>query len=96
MKLLNEQGQGKFAIINLQKHNNIEEIKKSGYVLGIEFSEIGTENEFFVLRLKDRYARGALLAYASQAETDDPEYAADIRTLADRAGVASKFCKDPD
>jgi hypothetical protein len=55
-----------------------------------------TEGEFFVLRLKDRNARPALLAYAASVATRDPEFAAEVRELADRSGELSPFCKDPD
>lgn len=54
------------------------------------------ETEFFVIRLKDKYAAAALAGYASKAREDDPEYAYDIAELADRAGENHPNCKKPD
>jgi len=39
------------------------------------------DSDFFVIRLKDKYAVKALLAYAAAAALDDPEYANEIREL---------------
>lgn len=55
-----------------------------------------TEGEFFVLRLKDRHAGAALRAYANSVEYTDPEFAAEVRELASRAGELSPWCKEPD
>jgi hypothetical protein len=55
------------------------------------------ETEFFVIRLKDKYAQSALLAYANYASADgDEEYAQDVLGLAQRAGPANPHCKRPD
>lgn len=54
------------------------------------------ETEFFVMRLKDKYAGGALQVYANAALEDDPEYARDVFELAWRAGAGSSFVKRPD
>jgi len=43
------------------------------------------DSDFFVIRLKDKYAGPALTAYAVEAEQDDPEYAKEIFALADKA-----------
>ncbi len=55
-----------------------------------------TESEFFVIKLRDRFAHVALVAYAQVAHWIDAEYAKDVRELADRAGPYSKFYKAPD
>lgn len=62
----------------------------------LDWGVAGTESEFMVIRLKDRYAHNALVAYASTARLDDPEYAADILEMATRSGPYSKWCKKPD
>jgi hypothetical protein len=66
----------------------------------IEYGEPGTENEFFVLKLKDQWSRAALYAYADAAiNSPDPghhEYANDVGELADRSGIRNKWCKRPD
>lgn len=85
MKLVrnNDTGIGKYAIWNLRKNM-------------VEWGRVGDPDEFFLIKLKDKHARAALLAYAESAAKDDPEYAAEIRALADRAGEKSPFCKQPD
>lgn len=62
----------------------------------LDWGYAGTEAEFMLIRLKDRYARQALKAYAECAQIDDPEYAAEIFAMADRAGACSPWCKKPD
>lgn len=37
-----------------------------------------------------------LEAYANAAGVDDPEYADEVREMADRAGPDSQWCKRPD
>jgi hypothetical protein len=54
------------------------------------------ETEFFVIRLKDKFASAGLSSYAKEAESFDPEYAHEVATLAGRSGPHSPFCKQPD
>lgn len=54
------------------------------------------ETEFFVMRLKDRYAGPALLTYANHAAANDIEYAGEVNKLSKRAGMAHPNCKNPD
>lgn len=75
---------GKYSLI---------EHDKSGY---IENGLPHTENEFFVLKLKDRHALPALLAYVNSCIETDPELADDVFELAKRSGENSKWCKLPD
>lgn len=108
MKLDRNNGRGKYAIINLRKLDAHEgdprptsdEVRAAVGVLEnaglIEYGEPGTENEFFVLMLKDKYAGGALYMYANEAAYDDGEYAGDVRRLSTRAGRNSPWCKKPD
>jgi hypothetical protein len=79
-----DDGKCKFALIERLKDNKVE------------FGLPHTENEFFVIKLKDANAKEALEAYANAAESTDPELASEVRELALRAGVNSKFCKQPD
>lgn len=80
---INANGMGKYALLNLRR--NV-----------VEWGREGAEDEFFVLKLKDVWSKPALLAYAEAAEAHDPEYAAEIRGLAARAGIDNHFCKTPD
>ena len=43
------------------------------------------DTDFFVIRLKDKYAGPALAAYAAAAMDDDPVYANDVMELAKKA-----------
>jgi hypothetical protein len=57
----------------------------------------GEENEHFVIMLKDRHARAALLAYAKDAaDFGEHEYSRDVQELANRAGQMHPNCKAPD
>jgi glutamine synthetase len=63
----------------------------------IDYGFTGTDREFFLIRLKDKYAAAALHAYASAAQADgEEEYSREITDMADRAGPNSPWCKKPD
>lgn len=52
------------------------------------------ESEFFVMRLRDKYASGALAQYASAARGDgEHEYGREVALLVLRAGGNNPFCK---
>lgn len=65
-------------------------------VFKIETGLPGSENEFFVIKLKDVNSTVALEAYAKAVEDCDPEFAADIRELAGRSGLNHAHCHHPD
>lgn len=54
------------------------------------------ETEFFLIKLRDEYARAAIASYAVAAAGDDAEYSAEVFKLADRSGVNHPLCKKPD
>jgi hypothetical protein len=65
--------------------------------LGIlDWGTKGTESEFFVINLRERFAHVALDSYAHVARMSDLEYATDIQDLVNRSGPYSPFCKIPD
>lgn len=99
---INADGRGKYALVLMRKLVGdippdtaaaLDLLQERGL---LDFGEAYTEREFFVIRLKDRYAAEALEAYANEAGKADSEYADEIREMADRAGPASRFCKVPD
>lgn len=98
----NPDGKGKYVLINLRHlpHSpfNVKELSEMIQVhqVAVEFGEPKTQNEFFPIKLKDKYAQAALKAYADAARPDDPEYADAVEALAKRAGPGSPFCKKPD
>ena len=77
-------GKCKYALVERLKNDNIE------------YGLPKTENEFFVIKLKDVNAKAALEAYAESAKSTDPELAKEVLELASRSGANSKFCKQPD
>lgn len=103
-------GKGKYALLKLRQlneidwaapkdddleaHEAIETLERLG-VLDWGFSE--TESEFFVIRLKDEYAKSALEAYARAAYDDgNTEWAGEIEQLCNRSGPNSLWRKRPD
>lgn len=75
----------------------------------LDWGYAGTEGEFFVIRLKDKYAGDAINAYAdavakdarSVAGDDDAykdrmQWAMDVLRLAQHAGPLNPHCKQPD
>lgn len=105
---VNETGQGKYALLKMRElrlfePHSLNDPSPVGDALELlsdndllDYGEVGTEREFFVIRLRDKYADAALAAYADAAEADDPEYAAEIREMLPRSGLRSAFCKVPD
>jgi hypothetical protein len=108
---INGNGRGKYALLKLRKLDEFAEpddpfqkvapaiVKAMAVLEGagiLDWGIAGTEAEFMVIRLKDKYASEALEAYAAAAIADDPEYAGEVRDMADRAGPNSPWCKTPD
>ncbi len=106
---INSDGMGKYALVKLRvlrdirDHHNGEmphEISEALSLLesagAVDIGNVGSESEFMVIKLKDKYARVALVAYSEAALLDDPEYATEIAEMAERSGPASPWCKKPD
>lgn len=99
---LNPSGKGKYALINLRKIEGDPRTAESMAQAvvknpeSIEFGLVGAPDEFWLIKLKDKYAGAALQAYADAARSDDPEYADQVEAMAKRAGANSPFCKKPD
>ena len=103
-------GAGKYAIINMRKLRELcpggtfeefspgvtEALRVLEQVGALEWGAPGAEDEFFVIKLKDRHADVALGAYAASVQRSDPEFALEVLELATRAGPANRFCKEPD
>jgi len=73
---INANGMGKYALLNLRTNQ-------------VQWGNT-PDDEFFVIKLKDIGALPALLAYAKLYKLVDPEYAAEIKALADRSGKHHK------
>lgn len=103
----NPGGKGKYALIKLRNYPaSIRAIERGRVDMALailqdvgmlDYGIPGTESEFMVIRLKDKYAQDALREYAVAAESDgEREYASEIDDMASRSGPASKWCKKPD
>lgn len=108
----NDDGLGKYAVINLRKLSLCETGATFGprWTPGImaalktledngalEWGRTGERDEFFLIKLKDINAEAALLAYADHAHHNgDEEFAREVVDLSQRAGPNSPFCKRPD
>lgn len=62
----------------------------------LETADVKSQEEFFVLKLKDQHSRVALLAYAESVRLVDPEFSAAVGRMADRAGAHHAKSKEPD
>jgi hypothetical protein len=105
------EGCGKYALINMRRLNELyaghstfsqlapglqaafTKLEAEGL---IQYGAVGDKDEFFVIKLKDRHAHPALLAYADSIRATDPEFADEVDDLARRAGELSPWCKEPD
>ena len=110
---LNQDGKGKYALVRLrgiekgsEAHSLLLRLFELGY---LDWGVVGDADEFFVIKLRDKFSFQALKAYADEVEkaADDPgigsresvrlsRYALDVMKLARRSGVQSPFCKEPD
>lgn len=99
-------GDGKYAVISMRKVRELTGAQADLVLVALTtLRSLGvlndgkswTEDEFFVMMLKDRFAQGALVSYGMSAEMfGDHEYAEEIEELAKRAGPSSPWCKTPD
>lgn len=102
---INQSGKGKYALINLRKIPSDPRTPEdlAAAILAnpecVEFGMVGSPDEFWVIKLKDRYANRALVGYAKAIDLDaegDQEYALEVSQLANRSGLAHPNCKRPD
>ena len=98
---INANGRGKYALLKLRNlragDTSVDAALRTLDEAGILDWGSTPETEFFVMRLKDKYARIPLHAYSDEAFRDgEKEYAAEVGAMAMRAGTHSPFCKKPD
>lgn len=100
-------GKGKYALIKLRNFPSEkwaqDEIKLALKLLAthgmLDYGDLGTDSEFMVMRLKDKYALKGLQGYYKAVTEDEPadlEYAQEILDMTKRAGPNSQWCKRPD
>lgn len=87
-------GVGKYALINMRRYRALPDDKaaEAHDLLGklealgiIDTGARGSDDEFFVIKLRDRSAGAALMAYADDAADYDTEWATEVSALAARA-----------
>lgn len=80
---------GKYALIKLRQSEITPERCCGPEIIPVETSAIDfgdtEDSDFFVIRLKDKYAAKALKAYAEAAAADDLQYADEVYELAYKA-----------
>lgn len=95
----NLNGKGKYALVRLRNiHEGDEafELLQRLHALGhLDWGYRGAEDEFFVIKLRDKYAPKALNAYGKAAFEDDQEWGSQVMAMASRA-EQSPFKKSPD
>ncbi len=87
---INKDGKGKYALILLRDVENwktpeelADAIKTNPKIVDYGFRH--HESEFFVIRLKDKHAEAALMAYANSIADEDEQFAGQIVAMAQRA-----------
>lgn len=101
---INGNGLGKYTLIKWRSYDPKAECSAAIDAALRTLDEAGMldigntpETEFFVIRLKDKYAGGALHTYASYAVADgEVEYGQDVMAMAKRSGEWHPNCKKPD
>jgi hypothetical protein len=102
---INKTGKGKYALINLRKipTDPRTPLELAAAIMEnpecVEFGAVGSPDEFWLIKLKDRYAGKALSAYAKAIDLDpdgDQEYCLEMQAIANRSGLAHPLCKRPD
>jgi len=97
---ITEPRRGKYALIKLRDSTPIP-VRELGKIVAfsvdasaVDFGDTA-DSDFFVIRLKDKYAAPALAAYAMAAYLDDQEYALQVLNLSKQAAEHSNQ-KQPD
>lgn len=99
---LNPTGKGKYALINMRKipSNPTTALELAEAIRlnpeAVEFGEVGSPGEFWLVKLKDENADVCLYGYAGKILAKDPEFAAEVSNMAKRSGPNSPYCKAPD
>lgn len=83
---------GKYALIKLRVDDVTPRLKIPNLVtvaVAVEAIDLGDthESDFFVIRLRDKYAANALHAYSASCRADDPEFSREVLDLANKAAA---------
>lgn len=84
---------GKYALVLMRRFQELDPIQQELFseamdslrsLHAVDFGD-SAESDFFVIRLRDKYAGHALTAYGLAAVDDDPEYSGEVLKLAEMA-----------
>lgn len=108
----NLNGKGKYAVVRLrgvspgdESHQLLKRLEELGH---LDWGIVGDADEFFLIRLRDKWSPGAIKGYAdavmADSQTDpDPQraknkavWAIQVQTMLNRSGSLNQFCKEPD
>ena len=93
---INKNGRGKYALVLMRNVAAIEDageptnrMEITPVDLAKPVIDLGNteDTDFFVIRLKDKFAEPALRAYAKAAMAEDPEYGVEVMELAAKAAL---------
>jgi hypothetical protein len=108
---INGDGKGKYALVRLrdieaesEAHRLLQRLDELGH---LDWGIVGQPDEFFVVKLRDRFAPGAIKGYADAVmkaahehdqgkERDLVQWALQVQSMGQRAGDLSPYCKEPD
>lgn len=109
---INGDGKGKYALIRLRDIEMDSEamslLRRLEDLGHLDWGCVGHYDEFFVVKLRDRFSPGAIKGYAdavmdaSQLEADPTkakdlaQWAIQVQSMGERAGDLSPYCKEPD
>lgn len=98
---INADGLGKYALLKLRNLRRgdpaVDAALRTLDEAGVLDWGNTVDSEFFVIRLKDKYAAAALHTYAHHAVRDgEVEYGQEIMEMAKRSGEWHPNCKKPD
>ena len=109
---VNKDGKGKYAVVRLreiEKGTEAYALLQRLHELGhLDWGRVGDPDEFFVIKLRDKYSSAAIQGYSDAVMTDAAKqvsiakydglvkYALEVQRLGERAGALSEFCKEPD
>ncbi len=109
---VNANAKGKYALVRLRNIEPESEafglLKRLEELGHLDWGIVGQPDEFFVIKLRDKYSAKAIAAYSDAVMADanrpsDPgrfyelsQYAIQVQSMMGRAGILSDFYKEPD
>lgn len=99
-----QDGSCKYAAVRMDKIAELSQVDQQAACAALEMladlgvletGKAGSEEEFFLIKLKDNHAAAALWAYAKSVHGTDPEFSDEVAALA-RRSREREWRKEPD